>query len=188
MPSNGAGDAGEIHMNQNAVGARSGMRSLIALASTLALEGILFATCLIGFASMASGAVINIPAITFVPHNITSDVTTIEGHITAGTLEGAFGRFFAAVVFASAGKVRSLSLVYRDNVPVGDVTAKLFKKKFDAGKSPFTEPVQMAFLRSNGAQRGMRRLVEPDILEPNIDLVDAFYYVELDVGGLTSGM
>jgi len=140
----------------------------------------LIAACLIGFSSMGSAAVINIPAITFVPHNISEFVTTIEGRVNAGVLDGAFGRFFAPVVFSSTGKVCSFSLIYRDNTPLGYVSAKLLRKKFGVGQSPFAEPVQMAALVSNGADPATRRLIEPDIVGRNID-VNAFYYVELSV-------
>jgi hypothetical protein len=85
------------------------------------------------------------------------------------------------VIFPSAGKVCSFSLIYRDNTGFGYVGAKLFKKKFAIGKSPFAEPVQMAALLSTGADPATRRLIEPDILGPNIDLFDAFYYVDLTV-------
>ena len=167
-------------MNENANHVRSRTRSLIAVASILALEGILLATCLIGFASMASAAVINIPAVTFVAHDITADLASIGGRVKAGVLEGAFGQFYAPVIFPSAGKICSFSLIYRDNTSFGYVRAKLFKKKFAIGKPPFAEPVQMAVLESTGADPATRRLIEPDILGPNID-ADAFYYVDLSI-------
>jgi hypothetical protein len=157
------------------------MRSLIALASTLALEGVLFATCFIAFSSMASAAVINIAAATFVPHDISEFVHTIDGRVTAGgVFEGAFGKFYAPVIFPSGGEVCSFSLVYRDNTNLGYVSAKLLKKKFGIGQTRFPEPVQMAYLQTKGAEAATRRLFEPDILGSKID-VDAFYYVDLSI-------
>lgn len=168
-------------MNQKAIRAQSGRRSLIALASALALEGILFAACLIGFVSMASAEVINIPAVTFVPRDIADGIDSSNGRSTNGVLDKAGGRYYAAVIFPSAGNVCALALVYRDNEPQADLTVKLFKKRVVIGQSPFAEPLLMAALQSNGVDAGTRRLIERNVLWRAIDLSNAFYYVELNV-------
>lgn len=131
---------------------------------------------------MASAAVINIPAITFVPRNISQFVETDEGYVNAGVLDGAFGRFFAPVEFPAGGEVCSFSVIYRDDNNLGYAAAKLFKKKFSIGQSPYTEPVLMAAVQSTGADTATRRLVEPDITAPKIEPANAFYYVELTLG------
>jgi hypothetical protein len=122
-------------------------------------------------------AIINIPAITFVPRDLASS-TTQTGEAFQGLLLNASGRYYAPVVFPSAGSVCSVSVAFRDNDPESNIIVRLLRKGFTVGGNAFTAPVVMASTNSTGASETTRLIEDTSIAQPAISFL-AFYYVEL---------
>ena len=155
-------------------------RSPLTFASVLA-SSIIFTACTLGLSGAAFADLINIPAVTFVPRDINDAFKSTTGQETEGDLNKAGGRYYAPVNFPTTGKVCWMSLIYRDNDPSSSVTARLMRKRFGIGQSPFASPFQMAILQTNNDDPATQRLIEPSIAAPQIDYFNSFYYVELNV-------
>ena len=143
--------------------------SLVALASMLQIQ------------TSASAALLNIAAVAFTPRT----PSTLNGEVVQGMLANADGRYYAPVIFPSAGNICRFLLAFRDNdVDIG-VTARLLRKVISVGGSAFTPPVVMAQVTSGGASNHTRRIADLTIVQPAIDLATSVYYVELVVPGPT---
>ena len=100
--------------------------------------------------------------------------------ITAGVVSNTSAR--ALLPFRTAGRVCRLSVVFLDNSPDADLTAKLLRKKINVGGDVFVEPVTMATITSSGASTVMQRLTTTAISQKVVNTFNSFYYLE--VGGL----
>lgn len=144
------------------------------------LRSMAAAAAILGMTTGAFAAFINIPGVSFVPRDVgvgTSD----PGEVIQGMLGNAEGRYYAPVVFPSAGNVCAFYLVYRDSDSESNLTARLFRKAFAAGGDAFTPPVLMAQINPGGANPNTRRSSDTTITQPAVNLSNSFYYVELVV-------
>jgi len=135
----------------------------------------------VGLTTFARAEIIQIPAIAFQGR---SDVEFV-GDASFGVLTNAKGTFYAPVPFPASGQVVCrFVLVHRDNDDL-DITARLMKKRINVGGNPFVEPepFEMASAQTTGATAGVEKLVDRSVKQRVIDLLRAFYYVELTVPG-----
>lgn len=137
--------------------------SFVALASVLQIQ------------TSASAALLNIAAVAFTPRSPSG-----AGENLQGMLGNALGKYYAPVLFPSAGRVCRLYLAFRDNdVDVG-VTARLLRKVILLGGNAFTPPVVMAQVTSGGASNNVRRANDGTIVQPSVDITNSVYYIELE--------
>jgi hypothetical protein len=156
---------------------RRGRNLIAALSLTL--------SCLaFGLTTAATADILQIPAITFV--NRAGATGDVIGDAQGGALTNAPGTLYAAVPFSTNGAVVCrFILVYRDNDADINITARLLKKPIDIGGFPFDPPIEMAKVRSGGGDAGVARRTDRTITQPVLDLLNAFYYVELSLPGDT---
>ena len=141
----------------------------------------LFAACLSFMATPALATFIQIPAVSFVANRTSASLETFAK--ANGVLNDAEGKYYAAVPFTTdTGRVCRFILVYRDNDSDVGVTARLLKKKIDLTAPPFDDPVEMAKVITGGPffNANVRKKIDTTIVEPILDLRNAFYFVELE--------
>ena len=148
------------------------------------LKSIVAAAAILGMTTAALPAYISIPAVTFVPRDVGA-ATSDPGEVIQGLLGNANGRYYAPVIFPSAGNVCAFYLVFRDNDADIGVTARLLRKPFAAGTGSFTPPVVMAQIAPGSANANTRRIADTTITQPAINIGNSFYYVELVLPGAT---
>lgn len=137
--------------------------------------------CVVGLGTGAKAAAetIQIAAPGFTPH-VASAVPGNFGEVSQGLLLNAQGFYFAPVVFPATDQfVCRFKLIYRDNEPDFNVTARLLRKAIAIGGNAFTPPVVMATVASTGTGANLRRAQTAAITQPKILTGRYFYFVEL---------
>jgi hypothetical protein len=94
------------------------------------------------------------------------------------------GRYFIPVVFPVTVKQRicSFSMVYQDINQQDTITARLMRKTYTVGATPFNTPNTIATVKSaSGVVSTVRKATTTAISNPAVTVGGSFYYIEADV-------
>ena len=153
-------------------------RRIIGLKPTSILTALMLGIAFGAWTAPAAAYVVQISAVAFVEHDSSPD---IDG-TAFGVLEDAHGAYFAAVNFPVNGHhVCRFSMVYGDNEPSADLTARLYRRVANIGGEVSDQIFLMARVSSTGAQPQVRRATTRSISSNTVSINDSFYFVHLEI-------